>query len=151
MRTEWENLSLSRIFLVRCFQKGKYYNGPYRKSDSVFQIMNGLIQKKKTPLYVFIAEEIHVSFQKSNNADKPLVVINKLWRNDANSHRTCTERLIQEGDEFRFPIGQSDLKLSFMVQWIILTMMRRFYPEKKAATTKLSCCFRILTVNLSQQ
>ena len=37
----------------------KYYDGPQRKSDTIYQIAHATITKKKTPLHVFVAQSVH--------------------------------------------------------------------------------------------
>ena len=97
------------------FPKRKNYDGLQRKCDAVFQIMYSLIQKKKTPLQVLIAETIH----DASRSKKVITLLNRLGLSISYDEMMridtrLAERIIQEAGEFRVPVGPS-IKSGFTI------------------------------------
>lgn len=90
------------------FPNRKYFDDLQRKCDTIFQIIYGLITKKKTPLHIFIAQAVH----DASRSKKVITILNRLglsisylemMRIDAR----LAKRTILETGHFRVPVNKT--------------------------------------------
>ena len=86
----------------------KYYDGPQRKSDTIYQIAHATITKKKTPLHVFVAQSVH----EASRSERVITILNCLGLSISyNEMMRIDTRLakgkIMEAGNFRVPVGET--------------------------------------------
>ena len=86
----------------------KYYDGVQRKSDTIDQIVHATITKKKTPLYVFVAQAVH----KASRSTRVITILNRLglsisYYEMMRIDTRLAKRTIMEAGNFRVPVGET--------------------------------------------
>ena len=95
-------------FCDSLYPKRKYHDELQRTCETVFQIMYALIQKKKTPLHVLIAQ----TFRDTSRSKNVIMLMNRLGLSISYDEMMridtrLAQRLIQEAGEFMVHVGRS--------------------------------------------
>ena len=87
----------------------KYYNGPQRKSDTIYQIAHATITKKKyMPLHVFVTQSVH----EASRSERVITILNCLglsisYNEMMRSDTRLAKGKIMEAGNFRVPVGET--------------------------------------------